>query len=85
LVTSREVYKVIAKAKKERLAVLLLVLVKHRREYTTDDNSHVNILFIAPYSQIDLAFMVVTSYRKTVSVAMCFVASEEEAMPMASQ
>ena len=24
--------------------------------------------------------MVVTSYRKTVSVAMCFVASEEEAM-----
>jgi hypothetical protein len=27
-----------------------------------------------------IQFMVVTSYRKTVSVAMCFVASEEEAM-----
>jgi hypothetical protein len=115
LVTSREVYNVISKQRKERLQGLspIEALIKEidrdpedlwALEYTTDGNGHVNFLFIAPCSQIELAqqfpdvafidatyrtnrynmplihFMVVTSYRKTVSVAMCFVASEEEAM-----
>jgi SWIM-type zinc finger protein len=106
LVTSREVYKVIAKVKKERLQLNRGSDPEQlwAFEYTTDDNGHVNFLFIVPYSQIDLAqqfpditfidatyrtnrfnmplihFMVVASYRKTVNVAMCFVASEEDAM-----